>query len=244
MADHGSCARHEPIEHAEPEADSHERPLMADSASFASDGFRVGYESLTKRCEATRADVAMHIEMISLKTNQLILRTPSLQDLSDYLAFRNETAPNEGEPQTASVRESDARTLLSAQQDRSLTEPGWLMMVLEHPQTGRVIGEVGGFRSPHEMSRANIGWWLHHAYRGQGLATEAVAAFIQWGFENLGLELVDASCHADNHRSQALMERLGMHREPDTKRELNGRSFDERTYSLHRLDWLTRPKSG
>lgn len=77
-------------------------------------------------------------------------------------------------------------------------------------------------------TQAELGWVLHPAYAGRGLATEAVAELLRVCFEDLGLRRVVAQCFADNEASWRLMERLGMRREAHTVAE-----------SLHRTrGWL------
>jgi len=60
-----------------------------------------------------------------------------------------------------------------------------------------------------------IGWRLARGVWGRGLATEAAAACLDQGFGTVGLEeIVSFTTHA-NDRSQAVMGRLGMTRDPD-----------------------------
>ncbi|WP_067280956.1 GNAT family N-acetyltransferase [Mitsuaria sp. 7] len=175
--------------------------------------------------------------MIRIPAERLSLRTPSLEDLADYLAYRNDPQGSDRALfQPATVEE--ATTLLMKQSRLTLEEPGWLMLAIEDAKSGRVVGEVGAYRSAEHMDRGNVGWWLHPAHRGQGLATEAVSAFIDWCFGDLGLTLVDASSLAANVRSWALMERAGMRRQdPPGRREIGGVIHEELTYCLSRAQW-------
>ena len=49
---------------------------------------------------------------------------------------------------------------------------------------------------------------------GQGYATEAAGAWLDYGFDLLGLAEIVAFTDSDNHRSLAVMRRLGMVRDP------------------------------
>jgi len=60
-----------------------------------------------------------------------------------------------------------------------------------------------------------IGWRLAVDYWGQGYATEAAQAALRLGFEDLALEEILSFTALSNQRSQALMQRLGMQRDPD-----------------------------
>jgi len=58
-----------------------------------------------------------------------------------------------------------------------------------------------------------IGWRLSRRAWGQGYASEASQAALQDGFTRLGFSEIIAYTAADNPRSQAVMERIGMKRD-------------------------------
>ena len=60
----------------------------------------------------------------------------------------------------------------------------------------------------------DIGWRLVRPAWGEGYATEAATAALQDAFARCGLAEVIACTTADNGRSQAVMARLGLRREP------------------------------
>ncbi|MBA2720982.1 MAG: GNAT family N-acetyltransferase [Chloroflexi bacterium] len=59
-----------------------------------------------------------------------------------------------------------------------------------------------------------IGWRLAHAAWGHGYATEAARAALRFGFDDLGLDEIVSFTVPANVRSRAVMERLGMTRDP------------------------------
>ncbi len=69
-------------------------------------------------------------------------------------------------------------------------------------------------RSP-ALRVVEAGWRLHPDWWGHGYATEAAAASLHYGFTTGGLNDIVAFTAAVNLRSQAVMERIGMVREPD-----------------------------
>jgi RimJ/RimL family protein N-acetyltransferase len=60
---------------------------------------------------------------------------------------------------------------------------------------------------------AELGYVFHPDHGGRGLATEAAAAVLDWGFNELRLQRVYARCHSGNAASARLMSRLGMRQE-------------------------------
>ena len=59
-----------------------------------------------------------------------------------------------------------------------------------------------------------VGWRLHPDHWGHGYATEAAAASLRFGFDEAGLDEIVAFTTTLNTRSQAVMERIGMVRDP------------------------------
>jgi RimJ/RimL family protein N-acetyltransferase len=59
-----------------------------------------------------------------------------------------------------------------------------------------------------------VGWRLARAHWGKGYATEAARAALAFGFEQVGLNEIVSFTVPANTRSIAVMERLGMTRNP------------------------------
>ena len=57
-----------------------------------------------------------------------------------------------------------------------------------------------------------VGWRLAFDYWGHGYATKAARLALSYGFETLALSEIVSFASAKNHRSRAVMERLGMRR--------------------------------
>ena len=77
--------------------------------------------------------------------------------------------------------------------------------------TGRLVGAVGLLPDPKRECPgvAMLGYWLDEACWGRGLMTEAARAVVGYGFSQLGLEMVTATCYPHNERSRRVLERLG-----------------------------------
>ncbi len=92
---------------------------------------------------------------------------------------------------------------------------GW--WAVEVPGTASLIGCVGiavpRFEA-HFTPCVEVGWRLARAHWGQGYATEAARAAIAFGFDQAGLDEIVSLTAVVNQRSQAVMRRLGMTRDP------------------------------
>jgi ribosomal-protein-alanine N-acetyltransferase len=82
---------------------------------------------------------------------------------------------------------------------------------------GELIGFTGlsvpEFDAPFTPA-VEVGWRLAFSAWGSGYATEAAVAALGFGFERCGLEEVVSFTSAGNRRSRAVMERIGMRRDP------------------------------
>ncbi|WP_394686157.1 GNAT family N-acetyltransferase [uncultured Microbacterium sp.] len=116
-------------------------------------------------------------------------------------------------------------------------ERGGVVLVIE--TDGAVIGDLVLFHLDPEAGSAEIGWVLSPAASGQGLATEAVRALIDTAFDVYGLRRLVAQIDADNVRSAALAERLGMRREAHFVENawFKGRWSDLLVYAVLDREW-------
>jgi [ribosomal protein S5]-alanine N-acetyltransferase len=71
------------------------------------------------------------------------------------------------------------------------------------------IGGVG-LRLELDHHRAEIGYWIGVPYWGNGYATEAARALLKYGFEELKLHRIYATCFSFNPSSGNVLLKLGM----------------------------------
>jgi RimJ/RimL family protein N-acetyltransferase len=99
---------------------------------------------------------------------------------------------------------------------------------------GRAAGGIGLelFDDVHRGS-AEIGYWLGRSFWGHGLATEAVVAVAQYGFERLGLERIQAQVFAWNDASTRVLVKAGFAFEGRLRRHVikEGRIGDALLYA-------------
>jgi ribosomal-protein-alanine N-acetyltransferase len=114
---------------------------------------------------------------------------------------------------------------------------------VEHRGTGELLGRVGLgvalFDAPFTPA-VEIGWRLSRRHRGQGFATEAALAALRHGFDALELDEIVAFTATANVGSRAVMDRLGMRRDPAGDFDHPGRSAGD----PHRRSVLYRLRPG
>ena len=151
--------------------------------------------------------------MITIKTPRLELRPWRQEDFEPFAQLNADPRVMEHFPWTWSREESDlmANRLLS-------TEKDWGLWAVSVPGIADFIGYIGlnqvTFTS-HFTPAVEVGWRLAYDYWGKGYATEGALASLQYGFEVLGLNEIVSFTIMQNKRSRAVMERIGMHYDPN-----------------------------
>lgn len=122
----------------------------------------------------------------------------------------------------------------------ALDRDGWGLWALEERSSGAFVGFTGiarpGFEA-HFTPAVEVGWRLARSAWGRGLASEAARAAITHGFGELALEEIVSFTASANARSRAVMERVGMVRDPvdDFDHPLIDTGHPLRSHVLYRL---------
>jgi RimJ/RimL family protein N-acetyltransferase len=110
-------------------------------------------------------------------------------------------------------------------------------IALQHDD--KLVGTCG-FNEWSPVHRwAELAYDLAQPQWGKGLARQAVAAVLQWAFQQDQIDRAHAFVRVDNRRSQGLLERSGFVREGCLRsyRLCRGQPHDFYIYGLLRSDW-------
>ena len=172
-----------------------------------------------------------------LDTERLLLRAFTLEDA---LRVR----------ELASAREVAATTLYIPHPYDAGVAESWIASHPERFQAGEavhyaitrkaegdLIGAIG-LQIQVAHRKAELGYWIGVAYWNQGYCSEAAAAVLDFGFEQLGLHRVFAHHFASNPASGRVMQKVGMLHEGRLRGHvLKGGTFhDLEIYGLTRGD--------
>lgn len=104
---------------------------------------------------------------------------------------------------------------------------------------GRLIGNVSLFSISGPNRRCEVGYALGRAHWGQGYASEALRAVLDYGFHELGLNRVEADIDPRNGASAGVLERLGFCKEGYMPERwiVNGEAADTVFYGLLKRQW-------
>jgi RimJ/RimL family protein N-acetyltransferase len=150
-----------------------------------------------------------------LRTRRLLLRRWREQDLDPWAEMNADAEVMEHFPAPLSRAQS---AHFIERIEACFQERGYGEWAVELPGEAGFIGCVG--LAPVERRdfpfapSVELAWRLRRPYWGRGLASEAAAAAMAFAFGELELQALVAYTAERNLRSQRVMERLGMRRDP------------------------------
>ena len=125
---------------------------------------------------------------------------------------------------------------------RRLAEEGsGTRLAIDRVSDGRFLGWCALVRWDPDHRSASLGYVLEEAAWGSGFATEAVGALLQWAFDTLDLNRVQAEADTRNAASARVLEKLGFLREGTLREDcvVNGEVSDSWVYGLLRREWAS-----
>ena len=152
--------------------------------------------------------------ILKIKTERLILRPWKEEDLEPFFQMNSDPRVMEYFPSILSKEESD-QLARGMQKKIEVGECGfWAVSV---PNIAEFIGFIGlnSLILPIHLTPAvEIGWRLAFDHWGKGYATEGALACLKYGFKALKLNEIISYTVEKNAPSRAVMEKIGMHRNP------------------------------
>jgi [ribosomal protein S5]-alanine N-acetyltransferase len=151
----------------------------------------------------------MNRSVIILETDRLLFRPHEMGDRETYCAMEQDAEVRRyigGAPRTREAAEARFGAELKSPRDQL----GMWATVLK--ANGCYIGRCGVYpRIQGDIvipDEGVLAFYLARKYWGQGLASEAAAAFVKFGFEELGLRRIVATVQAGNFASVRILEKL------------------------------------
>ena len=175
---------------------------------------------------------------LPIVTERLVIRRYTHDDIPDVLGFASQPSVASVTSRRIPATEEGVRSYIDLQNSYQPFEKTKVFeLAVERKGDGKVIGLLGLIRGDHRQGE--IGWALGVEYRGQGYATEAARALVDYGFTSLGLHRIHADTNSDNLASWRIMERLGMRREALLRGSVyeEGKWLDRYVYGMLADEW-------
>jgi RimJ/RimL family protein N-acetyltransferase len=138
-----------------------------------------------------------------LETKRLALRAPHLEDAKTVAALANDRRIAEN---TARIphpyRLADAENFIAG-----ANKKGGDALFLITLRDGTIAGACGLMQTSHDVPE--LGYWLAVPYWGQGYATEALHALIDYVFGEFDFTALEAGARVTNPASRRVLEKCG-----------------------------------
>lgn len=171
------------------------------------------------------------------------LRAPDKRDCDQWLAVRRESADflrpweplwPEDDVTPRGYQRRLAQYRKDARDGRSL--PYFIFAT----QTNQLLGGINLSNIRRGVCQSgSVGYWMGQEHAGKGFMYEAMAMLLPHLFDHNALHRIEAACLPHNHRSIALLQRLGFQHEGLARQYLciNGRWEDHLLFAILRSDY-------
>ena len=157
----------------------------------------------------------------NLETSRLVLRQIKLEDEAEIFILRSDARVNEFLARERACSIEDARNFINMI-NAKIRNNETVMWAITTKNSSKLIGTIVYWNISKENSTAEIGYELNPDFQGKGIMQEAISKVIDFGFENMEIQIIEAYTTADNRKSIKLLEKNGFILKPlsENKEEL------------------------
>lgn len=180
--------------------------------------------------------------LVQLVTPRLTLRPLRASDAEDMFTVYSDPEVMQFGSTLPWKSLEDARTSLS-RTDLGMKEGQFLRLALTLGDADRFIGDCCLFDFDQQNRHAEIGYSMGSSYWGHGYMHEALIALINYAFQTLNMNRIEADIDPHNTASATCLERLGFIKEGYSRERwiVGGRLSDSALYGLLRREWAHSP---
>ena len=166
----------------------------------------------------------------TITTERLILRSLKDSDEQAIYSLRSNDITNKylDRPKMKNINEAEE---FITKINTGIKLNGWFYWVISLKENPELIGTICLWNFSDDKKTAEIGYELMLPFHGKGFANEALKSIIDYGFNKIGLDKIEAYTHKENVSSVRLLERNGFKLNADRHNEYNA---DNTIYILFR----------
>ena len=176
--------------------------------------------------------------MPTLETPRLILRRIAMSDAKDIFAYScdEEVARHVLWSAQKSVGEAKDYCRFMMRKYKNDEPSSWGII---EKKTGKLVGTIGFMDYNEDNATVEVGYSLARWLWNGGYMTEALSCVIDYAFENMELNRIEAQHELTNPSSGRVMEKCGMRKEGVLRQRLynKGKFVDVALYAIVRSDW-------
>jgi RimJ/RimL family protein N-acetyltransferase len=147
----------------------------------------------------------------SIETDRLVLRAPVVADAEAFMAILWD--PEVVELKQVTLREPPGGLELAVKNTatmiRQWEQRGYGQWAVIEKATGDLVGCVGFYHPQKPWLGVDLGWAILRARRGQGFATEAATAALEWAWRQTAIDQVISLITPGDDRSIRIAVKIG-----------------------------------
>ena len=169
----------------------------------------------------------------NIETNRLILRRMKTSDANQIFALRSNPEIMQFIPRPLITTKEEALEFISVM-DANVNNNNVINWAITTKEEDTLIGMIGFYRMKPENYRAEVGYILSADFHGQGIITEALERIIQFGFDEMKLNSIEAVIDPENYGSEKVLLKNNFVKEGHFKEHtfFEGKFLDSVFYSL------------
>ena len=163
-----------------------------------------------------------------LETDRLLLTRLKTSDWKMISFLRSDQEVNKFVKRSSAATQEEALEFIQKINHSIDHQHSYYWKIAER-NNDQMIGSICLWNFSEDQETAEIGYDLSPDYQGKGIMHESLCRIIEFGFQNLNLEFIEAFTHYKNEPSKKLLENNGFKLVPGKKDEDN---YDNIIYKL------------
>jgi len=147
-----------------------------------------------------------------LSTQRLTLRQIKMEDENEIFALRSDDRVNQFLDRLKAHSIEDARSFIN-KINTGIQKNELIFWAINFKNETRLIGTICLWNISKENDKAEIGYELYPDFQGKGIMQEAFSKVMEYGFEEMKLQTIEAYTTAGNHSSIKLLEKYHFKKE-------------------------------
>ena len=166
----------------------------------------------------------------TLTTERLTLRQLSETDAPEIFLLRSDPTVNKYLGRQPSKTPEEALSFIK-NVNKNVGNNAGCYWAITFTGSAKLVGTICLFDISDELKKCEIGYELLPDHQGQGIMQEALEKIIEFVFQTLGLDIIEAFTHNDNESSSGLLQKFNFKKISNIDDLLN--------YKLHKPDRLS-----
>lgn len=179
--------------------------------------------------------------MFTLETDRLILRDWKRSEWRDAHTYAQDAEVSKFMIWGPNSEKETKEFVNNAVDHASIRPRRSFELAMFHRESDRIIGGCGMQIVGAEAATGMIGYVLNREFWGQGITSEASRRLLRFGFEDLKLHRIYATCDTENIGSARVLEKCGMRKEAHFVQDMfiKGRWRDTFLFAILKEEWRT-----